>query len=218
MISGRDTLQELVRAGDDAEERVVALERRLAEANERIVELDAARAEKLRVLAETRLGALARGAIVERLDATDERALAYLRERRARLDELEGRRASLDARLRGLEQERRAAAERLDRAAGAVDAAEARTQRRLADDPSYRARLAAAEEAERIAVHASRAPQPRLPGPTATTRCSPTSGIAATERPPTGPEADRLRACSGGSMARSPRCCATTVPGPTSRA
>lgn len=154
MISGRDTLQELVRAGDDAEERVVALERRLAEANERIVELDAARAEKLRVLAETRLGALARGAIVERLDATDERALAYLRERRARLDELEGRRASLDARLRGLDQERRAAAERLDRAAGAVDAAEARTQRRLADDPSYRARLAAAEEAERIAVHA----------------------------------------------------------------
>lgn len=154
MISGRDALQELVRAGDDAKGRVLDLERRLAEAGERLVEIDAARAEKLRALADTRLGALARGAIVERLDATDEKALEYLRQRRARLDELERQRSSLDARIRSLAEERRTTAERLEGAAAAVDAAEASTQRRLAADPAFRARLSAAEDAERIAVHA----------------------------------------------------------------
>jgi hypothetical protein len=154
MISGRDALEQLVRAGDDAQRRVLELEHRLTEARERLVELDAARAEKLRALADTRLGALARGAIAERIDATDEKAMAYLRRRRERLDELERERAALDARMRELEADRSAAAGRREAAAAAVDAAEARTQRRLADDPAYRARLAAAEEAERIAVHA----------------------------------------------------------------
>lgn len=154
MITGRETLQELARATGEAKRRVDALDQRLASANDRVVELDAAFAASLRELAKTRLGGLAAGTITERLDEADGKTLALLERRREQIADLERRRETVDRRVRDLDVVRIAAADAVERAAAAVDVAEAGTQRRLADDPAYQARLVAAEHAERIAVHA----------------------------------------------------------------
>jgi hypothetical protein len=154
MISGRDALTSLRGTIDEQQRRARELDAELSAAAERLTRLDAARATELQGLARTRLAGLDAGQVTERIDDADRRATALLERRRAQQDELEARLAELDEVRAGLERERDAAAAALERAAAAVDEADAATQARLADDPEHRRLLETARDAERVAVHA----------------------------------------------------------------
>ncbi len=154
MITGRDTLSRLQRAIKDEQKRTRTLDAQLSEANDGLLRLDQTRAKELQALARLRLQHLGGGEIVERLDDADRQVMALLDERRAEQEALQQRLADLERQRSEHEAEREAAAGAVERAAKAIDDAEAATQERLRADPDYQRALERAREAERVAVHA----------------------------------------------------------------
>ncbi len=155
MISGRDALGLVQRALDETQRRATDLDERLAEASQRLVRLDAQRAAELQALARLRVDALAASAdAAGRLGEAEAQARALLDRRDEVARTLRQRIADLDALSATLAADRDDAADALDAAAEAIDVAEARTQERLAADPTYRAAQEEARAAERVAVHA----------------------------------------------------------------
>lgn len=154
MITGRDTLSQVQRAIKDEQKRTRELDAKLAQANERVMQLDVTRTKELQALARLRLEFLGKGSVVERIDEADRQVLALLEERRAEHEALQQRLTETEQQRAVLEAERETAAAAVERAAAAVDDAEAATQERLRSEPAYQRQLERAREAERVAVHA----------------------------------------------------------------
>jgi hypothetical protein len=153
MISGRQTLEGITRALREERARLEETDRRLKDATERIVAIDAARAKQTAALAELHVGQLATGG-GDRLDGGDARVVAMLERREEERAELEARLRDIAADAERLDRERPALTDALEQATAALDAAEAATQARLEHDEAYRAQRERAVAAERTARHA----------------------------------------------------------------
>ncbi len=155
MISGRQTLASIDQALTEERAKLDAVEQRIAAISSTLVEQQKADAQDFRELARVRVDLLAGGDLVQHIDQAEQQVLALLKSRDAAAQDLAARiRASEDER-KVLETERAAQADVVDRAAEAVDEAEARTQSRLDADPAYQAQRERAQEAERTAMHAA---------------------------------------------------------------
>ncbi len=155
MISGRQTLASIDQALTEERAKLDAVEQRIAAISSTLVEQQKADAQDFRELARVRVDLLAGGELVQHIDQAEQQVLALLKSRDAAAQDLAARmRASEDERA-VLETERAAQADAVDRAAEAVDEAEARTQSRLDADPAYQAQRERAQEAERTAMHAA---------------------------------------------------------------
>lgn len=155
MISGRQTLASIDRSLHDEQAKLEAVQRRVSDVSGELVALQKREAQDYRELARLRVGSIASGAVISRIDASAGRVAALLQTRESATTALEqGIRVAEETR-RQLAQEREVRADVLEQAAAQVDAAEAKTQARLDADPDYRAQWARAREAERTALHAA---------------------------------------------------------------
>ena len=154
MISGREALGVIQRSIAEEQARSREVEGQLEAAGKALLATDQERARSLAQLARLHIEARAAGEAAERLEAADRRVLDALERRQQEIQVLEREREALAARAYELAVERERDAEALERAAEAVDEAEAATQQRLAADPGYVSLRDAAEQAERVAVHA----------------------------------------------------------------
>lgn len=153
-MSGRDALGVIQRAIEEERARHRAVEAQLETASLAIVETDQERARALSDLAAIRVGWLAEGGLADRLNEADRAALTLLERREGLKVAVQGELADAEAAQTRRAEARRAAVEALELAADRLDAAEAATQARLSQDAGYLELRAAAEAAERIAVHA----------------------------------------------------------------
>jgi hypothetical protein len=154
MISGRETLGSIDNALRKERTEMDAVEQRIEALKANLIERQQADAKDYRELARARVDWLAGDQLSRRIEHTEQQVLALLKNRDIAARELGERiRAAEDGRA-ALEAERTAQADKVDRAASAVDEAEARTQARLDQDPDYQAQHERAREAERTARHA----------------------------------------------------------------
>jgi len=154
MISGRQTLASIDGAVGEERGKLSAVEQRVEALNASLVEQQHADATDFRELAKVRVDLLAGGQLVQHIDQAEQQVIALLKGRTSAAQEIAKRIGESDVALKGLEAERAALAEEVDRAAEAVDKAQARTQARLDADPAYQAQRERAREAERTAMHA----------------------------------------------------------------
>lgn len=154
MISGRQALGSIDQTLDQVREQIDAVERQVGEEGDRLRGEQQAQLEQLRALARVRIDRLDDPVLGEQLDHAERQAAALLEQRGAALTALNERIAEAERQRIQHEAERRHQATQLDGAVGAVDEAEAKTQRRLDQDPDYRAQRDRAEQAERRAAHA----------------------------------------------------------------
>jgi hypothetical protein len=124
MISGRQTLDQIVRALAEERAKGQDLDRRMAAASERILAIDVERGKAMAALAGVRVGHLATGA-VGRLEGADRTAMELLQARAANRASIQQTLEEADARLASLEHERGGLADALEAASERVDAAEA---------------------------------------------------------------------------------------------
>ncbi|SDW89120.1 hypothetical protein [Thiocapsa roseopersicina] len=155
MMSGRQTLGEIDRAVDEARARVAAVEAQVEAAEQQLQAQRRGQLEDYKALARLRVGLLADAALLTHLDQSEQQVAALLSQRETALTLLKEQIQFAEAALRTLEAERNEQAARVDSAVQAADAAEARTQSRLAGDDAYMARRERATEAERKAAHAA---------------------------------------------------------------
>jgi hypothetical protein len=154
MISGRQTLASIEQTIAEERSRTDAVGQRVEALSTSLVELQKADARDYRKLAKVRLDHLAGGQLLQHLDRTEQQVLALLERRESAAAELAERIEAAETARTALEAERSAKASDVDRAAEAVDEAEARTQARLDADSAYQAQRRRAQEAERTAMHA----------------------------------------------------------------
>ncbi|WP_296812151.1 hypothetical protein [Thiocapsa sp.] len=155
MMSGRQALGEIDRAVDEARARVAAVEARVESAEQQLQAQRRGQLEDYKALARLRVGLLADGALLTHLDESEKQVAGFLAQRETALTLLKEQIQFAESALRNLESERNEQAARVDAAVQTVDAADARTQARLAGDDAYKARLERATEAERKAAHAA---------------------------------------------------------------
>jgi hypothetical protein len=154
MVSGRQTLANIDQAVTEARRKIATVESQIETVNGRLGELRRAQTQDYKDLARVRLRLISDPETVRHLDQAEQQVLALLAQRQADLQQLEGQIRAADSQLQSLEAERTAQSEKVNAAAEAVDAAEAKTQERLDADPSYGAQRDRAQEAERVARHA----------------------------------------------------------------
>jgi hypothetical protein len=150
VISGRKTLDDVKREYREERRQLREIDKRLQAANERIISVDAARADQLARLARIRVGEPDSGPA-----ATDERIATMLGQRREARAKLEARARELDETALQAEEKREALTEAVEAASERLDAAEAETQTRLEQDETYRKQRERAQAAERTARHAA---------------------------------------------------------------
>ena len=155
MMSGRQTLGEIDRAVDEARDRVAAVEARVEAAEQELQAQRRGQLEDYKALARLRVGLLADAALLTHLDQSEQQVAGLLAQRETALTLLKEQIQFAESGLRTLEAERSEQAARMDAAVQAADAAEARTQSRLAGDNAYMARRERATEVERKAAHAA---------------------------------------------------------------
>jgi hypothetical protein len=154
MISGRQTLVSIEETIAEERSKTDTVGQRVEALSASLVELQKADARDYRELAKVRLDHLAGGQLLQHLDQTEQQVLALLERRETAVAELAGRINAAEAARTALEAERSTQASDVDRAAEAVDEAEARTQAKLDADPAYQDQRQRAQEAERTAMHA----------------------------------------------------------------
>ncbi|UHD14402.1 coiled-coil domain-containing protein [Thiocapsa bogorovii] len=155
MMSGRQALGEIDQAVDEARARVAAVEAQVEAAEQELQAQRRGQLEDYKALAQFRVGLLADNGLLAHLNQSEQQVGAFLDQRETALTLLKEQIQFAESALRGLESERSEQANRVDVAVRAADAAEARTQARLAGDTAYKARLERATEAERKAAHAA---------------------------------------------------------------
>jgi hypothetical protein len=155
MISGIQALSKIDQAVTDARGKVAEADAGIEAVEQRLAEHRHAQGEDYKALARLRLGQLSDSPLVKQLDQSELQVTALLAEREAALLQLKEQIQVAESGLRSMESERNAQAARVDEAARAVDAAEARTQARLDADPAYNAQRERATDAERKAAHAA---------------------------------------------------------------
>lgn len=155
MISGRRALGSIDETLNKAHAQIEKVEDEIAHTTENLISLQKAQISDYRELARGRLERLEDDTeLNDHLDYVERQALKLLHQREQALSALH-QEVEQNAREREqAEAERGRQAIRLDEAVDTVDEAEATTQERLDADPDYRAQRAAAESAERKAMHA----------------------------------------------------------------
>jgi len=154
MISGRQTLASIEQTIAEERNKTDAVGQRVEALSASLVELQKADAQDYRELAKVRLDHPVGGQLLQHLDRTEQQMLALLERRESAVAELAERINAAEAARTALEAERSNQASDVDRAAEAVDEAEARTQAKLDADPAYQDQRQRAQEAERTAMHA----------------------------------------------------------------
>lgn len=154
MISGGQTLASIDHALAEERGKLDTVEQRIAALSADLVEARKQDTQDYRALAKVRVGLLASSQVLEHIDQAEQQVLALLRNREVAVRELNERIQAAEAARTTLEAQRAARAKEVDRAAEAVDEAQARTQARLDADPAYRAQRERAREAKRTAAHA----------------------------------------------------------------
>lgn len=155
MISGRQALAEITTAERGEQTAITELDTKLEDLGQQLIEIQRRRAEDLRALARLRVDLVDAGAVTGALDVAEQRVTERLAQRDQARVALAQALAAARAAQAALDQEREAAAERLEQSAARLDEAEGVLQARLAADPDYQALQARAQAAERQARHAA---------------------------------------------------------------
>src|SRR5690606_34652827 len=153
-MTGSQALAAITDAIRQEQERTRKLDADLAQANAQLLQLDVERKNLLGQLAELRVKYLLSPQVAADLKRSEEQVLKLLEAREAAMAAVQKRLDDLEARRGDLEAKRQELREQLERAAAAIDEAEAEAQARLEGDPAYVAQREAAKAAERVAVHA----------------------------------------------------------------
>ncbi|MGF1615035.1 MAG: hypothetical protein ACFCVA_14310 [Gammaproteobacteria bacterium] len=154
MISGRQTLASIERSLNDEQAKLDAVQSRIRDVSGQLLDLQKTEARDYRELARFRVDALASGAVLARIDATERQVAALLQARESASKEVDGAIRLAEEHRQQLEQERAAQARVLEHALEELDAAEAKVQAQLDVDPGYQAQRERARAAERMAQHA----------------------------------------------------------------
>ena len=154
MYSGRDVLAAINSGLNQTREEVENSEQEIEQLNNQQVELEKSATDEFKKLARLRLDLLASGDILQRLDASEQRADELLSQRKQILAALKQQVADLEQHRLKLEQQRDQQAAQVDKAVDVLDQREAETQQKLAADENYQQHLQSAREADRIAIHA----------------------------------------------------------------
>lgn len=155
MVSGHETLASIDQAVSQARQAIASVESQIASVNGKLADLRRAQTQDYKDLARVRLGLIADSKTLQQLDRAEQQVLALLERRKAALEDLDLQIQTAEGKISALESERQAQAGRVNAAAEAVDAAEAKTQARLDADSAYQAQRLRAQDAERIAQHAT---------------------------------------------------------------
>jgi chromosome segregation ATPase len=154
MITGAETLGSIDDALQQVRRQMSELDRQIQSSSQELARIGEEEVGALRRLAAMRLGELANGAVVSRLDETDRRVRELLAERAERLEQLRAGLKESHDRQSQLESLRQAEREKAATASEELDKAEAATQERLRHDPAHQGQLEMARQADGIAKQA----------------------------------------------------------------
>jgi hypothetical protein len=154
MSSGSEILALIDRMLQGARVATDALAQQLQRTSSDLGAIRQSRLAALGRLARLRLRDIERGEILQSLGDTDKRVAAILAERAAASTALDAQITAAREALADRERERADGQAAADGAAGALDAAEAEAQRRLAADQQHRTKLEAANGSDRVADRA----------------------------------------------------------------
>jgi hypothetical protein len=154
MISGRNTLGFIDDSLNSERSSVDAAEQRIAEVSKQLLEQQQAHIQDYRELARLRVDMMAMGNMTASINVVAKQVAAALEARKSVKAELDVRITKLQDERAALEVERESRHEVLEKAAEAMDVAEAATQARLDVDSGYLAQEQHVQEAQRIAMHA----------------------------------------------------------------
>jgi hypothetical protein len=154
MVSGQQALGIINDSLRNEHASIDTAETRIAELSAQLLALQQARVEEFRELARLRVDMIASGNMLSSIDALEQQVTAVLNARQSARAELDTRIATVQDEGAGLEAERETQRQAVEKAAEALDIAEAATQARLDADDEYRAQELRTREAERVAQHA----------------------------------------------------------------
>jgi chromosome segregation ATPase len=152
--TGRQTLGSIEQTLGKVRDQIKQVDEQIQTTSRELVALQQQEGARSAKLAEIRLDQLISGEIVAGLNAADRRVTELLGERDRALDglqeQLEGERQQQVT----LEEERETQSDRVADAAKALDTAEAEVQKRLSNDPEYKAQFDKARQTDNVARHA----------------------------------------------------------------
>ena len=154
MISGRNAFAFIEDSLNNERNSIDTAERRIAEVGSELLKIQGTRVADYRELARLRVDMMARGNMITSIDVVSRQVAAALEARKAVEARLNTRIDALQSERAALEVERENQRKKLEKAAEALDVAEAATQARLDADPDYLAQEERVREAGRIAMHA----------------------------------------------------------------
>ena len=154
MISGRNTLGVIDDSLNNERSSVDTAERRIAEVSKQLLEQQQAHIQDYRELARLRVDMMDKGNMTASIDVVTKQVAAALEARKLAKTELDARITKLQDERAALEVERENQHQELEKAAEALDVAEAATQARLDVDSDYLAQEQRVQEAQRMAMHA----------------------------------------------------------------
>ena len=154
MISGRNTLGVIDDSLNNERSSVDSAERRIAEVSKQLLGQQQVHIQDYRELARLRVDMMDKGNMTASIDVVTKQVAAALEARKSARTELDARIIKLQDEHAALEVERENQHQELEKAAEALDVAEAATQARLDVDSDYLAQEQRVQEARRIAMHA----------------------------------------------------------------
>ena len=137
MIRGRETLTSIESALKNEHNKISEADRLIDETNDRLINLQKEQATGFKELARLKVGLLASGKIISRIDNAEQQVINLLHSRERAKATLDDAIAKSVRERKPLEEERTRQAGQVDQAAKAVDVAEAETQQRLDADTTY---------------------------------------------------------------------------------
>jgi chromosome segregation ATPase len=154
MLSGRQTLASLDDGMRQLHDSVQDMDQQVRESSNSLMDLQRKQSENFKRMAQIRLDEVVSDELRDGLSLADRQARELIRKRAAKLGAVNRQIKTTREKLAGLEEQRGGASQDCDRAAEALDRAEAKTQQRLAANPAYQQQLEKARQAERTAEHA----------------------------------------------------------------
>lgn len=156
MLPGSQAMGTIEQSLSEAKRDLEATNAQLAAMSSAKADLQREEGAAYRELAKLRLDVLARNAMVEDLDASERQARSLLESHQAAIEALEKEIAEREKAGESVQRERAMLVERHEKLGEQIDAAEAKTQARLANIPEFSAQLAIATEAEAVVKRAER--------------------------------------------------------------
>jgi hypothetical protein len=154
MLSGRNALQNINQTLEQLHHQVEESDRQIQEASDSLISQQQRQAQRYRDLARIRLDHIVSGEVVAGLDSADQRVRELLQLRSEELTRLAAQIEELRGEQLHKEQQREQQSDQVATAAQALDDQEERTRQRLQLDDAYKAQLASADSADRIARQA----------------------------------------------------------------